>query len=80
MGCIRLSRKGTGFEVCVDDPKISETNRSGKGEWRDPTQKYSFERWEQVTEFLTKIVDQALPADEYSSAFDKAAKEVLNDG
>lgn len=77
MGCIRIERVAQGFEVCVDDPKIVEANRTEKGGWKDPTGEYMFKTWEQVTEFLTKIVDDALPVDEYSSAFSKAAEEVL---
>ena len=83
--CIRIKRERGAFEVEVTDPEIAKANRersnSGKGdcvpcEWKDPNVEYTFETKEQVLKFLEKAMDIALPADEYSSAFDKLAKEV----
>lgn len=80
MSCIRIERQGNGFQVHVTDPEIEKANRTSKGEtpWKDPTSEYNFETWKQVKAFLDKVVDKALPADEYSRAFDKAAKETLS--
>jgi hypothetical protein len=37
--------------------------------------KYSFEDKAGVIDFITKNIDKALPVDEYSSTFDKLAKD-----
>lgn len=75
MSCIRIEREGDGFEVTVTDPDIEKANSSDKGGWRDPNVEYHFDTWKMVTEFIDKVVDKALPADEYSRAFAAAAKE-----
>ena len=82
MGCIRIERERGGFSVSVTDPEIQKRNdaRNGKdydgpSEWTGPNVEYPFETNEQVLTFLTKAIDIALPADDYSSAFDKIAKE-----
>lgn len=81
--CIRIEREREGFEVTCTDPKIEAANRArdGDGEksprvpWQDPQVEFNFETKAQVLAFLEKAIDIALPADEYSSAFDKIAKE-----
>jgi hypothetical protein len=79
--CIRIERERDGYEVTVTDPEIQKANdaRDKKSDccapWTDPNVEYTFESKEQVLKFLEKAMDIALPADEYSSAFDKLAKE-----
>ena len=75
MACIRIEREGDGYEVTVTDPAISKANDTDKGGWKDPNVEYHFDTWAMVTKFLDKVVDKALPADEYSQAFAAAAKE-----
>lgn len=75
---IRISRERNGFEVCVTDPEIAKKNREDKGPWMDADASYQFETKEQALKFIESVIDKALPPDEYSAAFDKAAKEALN--
>ena len=77
MSCIRIEREGERYEVCVTNPEIEKANRADKN-WTDPNEEYQFDTWDQVKTFLDKVVDKALPVDEYSSAFSKAAKESLS--
>lgn len=72
--CIRIEREQSSFVVRATDPEIAKANR-GDGPWNDPEVKYSFETKEQVLAFVEKAIDIALPKDEFSSAFDKIAKE-----
>jgi hypothetical protein len=81
---IRIERDRGGFSIRATDPEIEKANRERNksdgdccpvGEWKDPNVEYSFETKEQVLKFLDKAIDVALPKDEYSSAFDKIAKE-----
>lgn len=78
---IRISRERDGYEVRATDPEIEKANRARDtekapiGSWQDPDVEYKFETKEQVLAFIDKAMDIALPADEYSSAFDKLAKE-----
>lgn len=79
MSSVRLERQGAGYQVHVTDPEIENANRAdSKLPWKDPVSEYNFETWDQVKTFLDKIIDKALPADEFSRAFDKAAKETLS--
>lgn len=77
---IRISRSRDGFEVRATDPDIEAANRARdsekgpSGPWQDPEVEYKFETKDQVIAFVTTAIDIALPADEYSSAFDKLAK------
>lgn len=79
--CIRIEREREGFEVTCTDPKIEAANRARDGKnggcapWDDPQVEYTFETKAQVLAFLDKAIDIALPADEYSTAFDKLAKQ-----
>lgn len=75
MGCVRIEREGDGFEVRVTDPEIEKANRTAKDGWQDPDVEYHFDTWDQVKVFLDKVIDKALPADDYSRVFDQAAKE-----
>ncbi len=80
--CIRIERERNGFSVKATDPAIEEANRKrrdndGPSEWKDPNVEFSFDTKEQVLAFVEKAIDIALPADEYSSAFDKLAKEAM---
>lgn len=82
--CIRIERERNGFSVKATDPAIEEANNKrrdkdydGPSEWKDPNVEFSFDTKEQVLAFVTKAIDVALPADEYSSAFDKLAKEAM---
>ena len=80
--CIRIERERGGFTVRVTDPEIVESNRKGSksdgpSDWTDPDVEFPFETKEQVLAFLDQAIDKALPADTYSSAFDKIAKEAM---
>lgn len=81
--CIRIERERNGFSVSASDPAIiaeNEKRREGDGPcppWKDPNVEFQFDTKEQVLAFLTKAMDIALPTDEYSSAFDKLAKEAM---
>lgn len=86
--CIRIERERDGYEVHVTDPAIVAANKArdkgnnSVGEWKDPQVEYKFETKEQVLAFIEKAIDIALPKekDEYSSTFDKLAKEAQSDG
>ena len=75
---IRIERDRGGFEVTATDPEIAKANK-GEGEWKDPNASYRFETAQEVLQFIERIIDKALPVDEFTAAFDKAAKEVLDD-
>lgn len=77
---IRIERERSGFKVCATDPKIEAQNRARDKDgvsapWKDPEVDFIFETKEQVLKFVDKAMDIALPADEYTTAFDKFAKE-----
>lgn len=77
---IRIERERSSFCVTVTDPEIVKANRASDkgsvpGPWKDPNVEYTFDDKEQVLKFLDKAMDIALPADTYTSAFDKLAKE-----
>lgn len=82
---IRISRDREGFCVSVTDPEIRKANeaRDSKTDccapWQDPNCEYDFENKAQVLAFLDKAMDIALPADDYSSAFDKLAADAKDD-
>lgn len=81
--CIRIERERNGFSVKATDPAIEKANRERDGKdgpsapWKDPQVEFAFDTKEQVLTFVEKAMDIALPADEYSSAFDKLAKEAM---
>lgn len=82
--CIRIERERNGYSVKATDPAIEKANRErsfnnydGPSEWKDPQVEFQFDTKEQVLTFIEKAMDIALPADEYSSAFDKLAKEAM---
>lgn len=78
---IRIERERGGFKVSATDPKIEASNRARDSKdgpcapWKDPNVEFIFEEKSQVLAFVDKAMDIALPADEYTSAFDKFAKE-----
>lgn len=78
---IRIERERTGFKVRASDPEIEKKNRERSkssdccAPWEDPNVEFIFETKEATLKFIEKAIDIALPADEYSSAFDKIAKE-----
>ncbi len=80
---IRIERERNGYCVRATDPEIQKKNRErDKGgdtvaPWQDAEVEFQFDTKEQVLAFLTKAMDIALPADEYTSAFDKLAKEAM---
>lgn len=84
-GCSRIviERNQNGFEVTVTDPKIAAANeaRSGKdgaiAPWRDPSVEYQFTTKQQVMDFVEAAFDKALPEEEYSTTFDKLAKDAM---
>lgn len=82
--CIRIKREANGYEVELNDPKIVEENRKrdaatkGSGPvapWKNPERSYTFKNKAEVMTFIESVIDIALPKDEYSSTFDKAAAE-----
>lgn len=83
--CIRIERERDGFEVTCTDPAIQKKNearnmKSGSDccePWQDPQVEFTFQTKEQVLKFLEGAMDIALPADEYSSTFDKLAKDAM---
>lgn len=82
MPCVRIERAANGYTVSADDPKIVAANKkrdNSKGPYepyQDPSKEYVFKTMKEVTTFLEKNLDKALPADEYSSSFDLAASAV----
>jgi hypothetical protein len=80
---IRIERDRNKFTVRATDPAIEKANNERSrntagdrvGEWKDPHVEYSFDTKDQVITFITSAIDIALPKDEYSTAFDKLAKE-----
>lgn len=83
---IRIERLQNGFNVRITDPDIIKKNEDrtkSKGDccspWTDPQVTYAFSTKEEVVTFITANLDKALPVDEYSSTFDKAAKEAKSD-
>lgn len=81
--CIRIERERNGYSVHATDPAIEKANRERdksdgpSAPWKDPHVEFSFDTKDQVLKFVEKAMDIALPADEYSSAFDKLAKEAM---
>lgn len=83
---IRIQRHQNGYTVRITDPAIVKANRerdkAAKGEtcapWRDSQVSYAFTTREEVSSFIKANIDKALPVDEFSSTFDKAAKETTN--
>lgn len=77
---IRIERERAGFKVSATDPKIEAANRARDrsdgpcGPWNDPNVEFIFETKEQTLQFVGDAMDIALPADDYTSAFDKLAK------
>lgn len=84
-GCNRIviERNQNGFEVSVTDPKIVAANeaRTGKGDmvapWKDPEVEYQFTTKQQVLDFIEAAFEKALPEEEYSTTFDKLAKDAM---
>ncbi len=77
---ITIERERNQYKVCATDPKIEEANRANDksdspSSWKDPQVEYLFETQDQALKFVTLAMDIALPADEYSTAFDKFAKQ-----
>lgn len=75
--CCKIKRLANGYEIQLRDPEIVKANRESKPSkpWRDPEVGYVFKTIGEVTAFLTKNLEKALPLDEYSTSFDVAAKE-----
>lgn len=78
---ITIERDRNGFSVEATDPEIQKKNderdKDSPSIWEDPCVEFQFDTKEQVLAFVEKAMDIALPADEYSSAFDKIAKEAM---
>jgi hypothetical protein len=80
---IRIKRLQNGYNVSMTDPEIVKQNKArdkgGDGccstGWQDPDVSYAFSEKQEVIDFISKNIDKALPDDEFSSSFDKAAKE-----
>jgi hypothetical protein len=82
---IRIERERDSYEVRCTDPEIQKANKQrskASGDacfppWKDPEVEFKFDTKEQVLKFLESAMDIALPADTYTSAFDKLAKEAM---
>ncbi len=72
---VRIERMANGFEVEITDPAIVKANQSSKDKWRDPNISYAFKTVREVVAFLSRNLEKALPVDDYTSSFDKAADE-----
>lgn len=80
---IRIERLQNGFNVRITDPAIVKKNEKRRESkegccepWQDPQVSYAFSTSEEVVNFVKENIDKALPVDEYSSTFDKAAEDV----
>lgn len=73
--CVRIERMANGYEVEINDPKIVAENQKPNSRWRDPQVSFSFNKIEDLLEFLKKSLEKALPLDEFESAFIKALVE-----
>lgn len=81
--CIRIERERDGYSVTVTDPAIQKANDTRAkdsdgcsiGDYNDPQVEYDFNDKAAVLKFLDSAMDIALPADTYTSAFDKLAKQ-----
>ena len=82
---IGIQRHRNGYTVRITDPKIVKQNdertRDKNGNtvesWRDPQVSYAFSTSDEVVDFIKSNIDKALPVDDFSSTFDKAAKEAI---
>ena len=79
--CVRIEKLTNGFEVEIKDPEIIKANNkrdSAKGytPYKEPWRSYAFKTSKEVVDFLTKNLDKAGAGDEFSSAFDEAAKTI----
>lgn len=78
---IRIERDRNKYTVRATDPEIEKKNRERSKDscapWIDPAVEYSFDTKEQVLKFVEKAMDIALPEDDYSSEFDRLAKEAM---
>lgn len=88
MDCIaRISKHRNGYEISITDPKIVEANRKRDNAkkdapyvpWRDPQVSYVFKSVKELVTFLTDNLEKAVPTDEFSSSFDKAAAAAEED-
>ena len=82
---IRIRRLQNGFTVGITDPAIVKANderKTSNGEcapWRDSEVTYTFETSEEAVSFISENISKAFPQDEFSSTFDKAAKDTKDD-
>jgi hypothetical protein len=78
---IRINRAQNGYSVSITDPEIVKANdaRDSKSDgcapWRSPDVTYVFATVEKAVDFIKENIEKAFPKDEFSSTFDKAAKE-----
>ena len=84
---VRIERLTNGYTIRLRDQKIVKANsaRDFKSEkptpYRDPNREYVFKSVDEVLKFLKGNLDKALPADDFSSAFDAACTaDEDNDG
>jgi len=76
---VRIERMANGYEVEITDPEIVKANESSKDKWRDPNVSYAFKTPREVVTFLSRNLEKALPLDDYTTSFDKAANEEEDD-
>lgn len=77
MAYVRIERMENGYEVEVQDPAIVKQNagydkKGNRNSWKNPSRSYGFKSVEEVTAFLEKNLDKALPQDDYTASFDEA--------
>lgn len=83
---LKIERAANGYTIHCRDPKIAAANRKrditakNPAPWRDPNREYVFKTADEVLAWLKLHMDKALPADDYSSAFDLAVADTDDDG
>lgn len=78
---IRIGKTRNGFEVSCLDPKISAENQKPKTSWQDPWVTYTFDKKEQLVEFIEDALDIVQPRRPHppaSDAFETAFKEAVS--
>lgn len=71
---IRIERLENGYEVTVPDPKIAKANKKQGSVWQDPDKSYAFTDSAKVVAFVKQHLESVMPEQEFSDAFDTAAK------
>lgn len=78
MGCTIASVEAlaNGFELSLRDPVKAKANKAKDSTWEDPMVSYAFTDLDKMMDFMrTNLPKAAQDDDEYSSTFDKVAKD-----